>query len=107
MSARNPTGRRSANRVVQPTMRDVATTAGVSVMTVSRALRDDPMVLPETRDRVLEAAQQLGYRRNELARSLRVRGSSGMVGLLVTNLANPFYAELALGVETLCAQRDM
>jgi len=76
-------------------------------MTVSRALRDDPTVLPETRERVLAAAQQLGYRRNELARRLRVSGTSGMVGLVVTNLANPFYAQLALGVETFCATRGM
>jgi LacI family transcriptional regulator len=74
-------------------------------MTVSRALRDDPTVLPETRARVLAAAQDLGYRRNELARTLRVGGSSGMVGLLVTNLANPFYAQLALGVETVSGAR--
>jgi len=88
-------------------MRNVAAEVGVSAMTVSRALRGDPTVLPETRERVLAVAAQLGYRRNELARSLRVGGSSGMVGLVVTNLANPFYAQLALGVETVSAARGM
>ncbi len=76
-------------------MRNVAAHAGVSAMTVSRALQDDPTV------------QQLGYRRNELARSLRVGGTSGMVGLVVTNLANPFYAQLALAVETVSSRRGM
>lgn len=98
---------RTSRDTSQPTMRNVAELAGVSAMTVSRALRDDPTVLPKTRKRVHEAAQQLGYRRNELARSLRVRGTSGMVGLAVTNLANPFYAHLALGVETVIAARGM
>lgn len=88
-------------------MRNVAAHVGVSAMTVSRALGGDPTVLPETRERVLAAAQQLGYRRNELARNLRVGGPSGMVGLVVTNLANPFYAQLALGVETITARRGM
>jgi LacI family transcriptional regulator len=76
-------------------------------MTASRALRGDPMVAPATRQRVRAAAAALGYRRNELARSLRVGSTSGMTGLIVPNLANPFYSELALGVETAVARRGM
>jgi LacI family transcriptional regulator len=87
-------------------MRDVAERAGVSPMTVSRVLRDDPRVTPENRAKVLAAVEELGYRRNEAARSLRV-GSSGLLGLVVTNFANPFYAHLALGVESLAAERGM
>ncbi|MGW6719765.1 LacI family DNA-binding transcriptional regulator [Streptomyces durocortorensis] len=84
--------------VTAPTMRDVATHAKVSAMTVSRVLKGDPKVAEATRQRVLGAVDALGYRRNETARRLRV-GGSGMIGLVVTNLANPFYSRLALGVQ--------
>lgn len=94
-------------RTGPPTMREVGALAGVSPMTVSRVLQDDPRVLPETRDRVLGAIGKLGYRRNELARTLRTGRGSGMVGLTVTNLANPFYSQLALGVESVIAESDL
>ncbi|WP_069883945.1 LacI family DNA-binding transcriptional regulator [Streptomyces luteocolor] len=87
----------------QPTLRDVAERAGVSAMTASRVLRDDPQVLPATRERVRAAADALGYRPNEVARSLRLGRGSGLVGLVVTNLANPFYSRLALGVDSVVA----
>lgn len=87
-----------------PTMNDVAHHAGVSPMTVSRALRDDPRVSPETKIRVMGAVNALGYRRNEAARNLRLGRASGLIGLVVTNLANPFYSQLALGVEAMAAE---
>jgi LacI family transcriptional regulator len=90
-----------------PTMRMVAARAGVSAMTVSRVLHGDQGVRPETRDRVLAAVDQLGYRRNEIARSLRVGRTTGLLGLVVTNLANPFYAQLALGAEAVIAAHGM
>lgn len=90
-----------------PTMRDVASHAGVSPMTVSRALRDDPRVSTTTRARVLDAVDALGYRRNEVARNLRLGHSDGLLGLIVTNLANPFYSQLALGVEAVAAENGM
>lgn len=90
-----------------PTMSDVAHHAGVSPMTVSRALRDDPRVSPETKTRVMGAVNALGYRRNEVARNLRLGRSSGLIGLVVTNLANPFYSQLALGVEAMVAENGM
>lgn len=83
-----------------PTLKDVAERAEVSAMTASRVLRDDPRVLPATRDRVRAAAAALGYRPNEVARSLRLGRGTGLVGLVVTNLANPFYSRLALGVDS-------
>ncbi|AZM51346.1 LacI family transcriptional regulator [Streptomyces sp. WAC 01529] len=88
----------------QPTLRDVAERAGVSAMTASRVLRDDPQVLPATRERVRAAAAALGYRPNEVARSLRLGRGTGLVGLVVTNLANPFYSRLALGVDSVLVQ---
>ncbi|MEV0318284.1 LacI family DNA-binding transcriptional regulator [Streptomyces sp. NPDC050658] len=87
----------------QPTLRDVAERADVSAMTASRVLRDDPRVLPATRARVRAAAAELGYRPNEVARSLRLGKGTGLVGLVVTNLANPFYSRLALGVDSVIA----
>lgn len=90
-----------------PTMRMVAARASVSAMTVSRVLQGDPGVRPQTRERVLAAVEELGYRRNEIARSLRVGHATGLLGLVVTNLANPFYAQLALGAESAVAAHGM
>jgi LacI family transcriptional regulator len=81
--------------------------AGVSPMTVSRTLRDDPRVSSTTRERVMSAVAELGYRRNELARNLRIGANSGLVGLVVTNLANPFYSQLALGVEAVTGEHGL
>ncbi|MEV0573240.1 LacI family transcriptional regulator [Streptomyces sp. NBC_01463] len=89
-----------------PTMRDVAASAGVSAMTVSRVLKNDTRVSEAARERVLAAVEALGYRRNETARSLRL-GGSGMIGLVVTNLANPFYSRLALGVQEVASEHGL
>ncbi|WP_078594018.1 LacI family DNA-binding transcriptional regulator [Streptomyces sp. NRRL S-920] len=78
----------------------VAERAGGSAMTASRVLRDDPQVLPATRERVRAAAASLGYRPNEMARGLRLGRRTGLVGLVVTHLANPFSSRLALGVDS-------
>ncbi|MEC3992559.1 LacI family DNA-binding transcriptional regulator [Actinacidiphila sp. DG2A-62] len=86
-----------------PTMQDVGKLAQVSAMTVSRVLKNDPGVSEATRARVFAAVDRLGYRRNETARSLRL-GGSGMIGLVVTNLANPFYSRLALGVQDVATE---
>ncbi|QDQ09878.1 LacI family DNA-binding transcriptional regulator [Streptomyces spectabilis] len=91
------------SRSGKATLRDVAEQSGVSAMTASRVLRDDPRVHPATRDRVRAAAAALGYRPNELARRLRLGRGTGLVGLVVTNLANPFYSRLALGVDSVLA----
>ena len=79
----------------------------MSPMTVSRSLHDDPRVSDSTRRRVLAAVDELGYRRNELARNLRLGRTSGLVGLVVTNLANPFYSQLALGVEAVAGEHSL
>lgn len=93
----------TARRGGGPTMHDVGKLAQVSAMTVSRVLKNDPGVSEETRERVFAAVDRLGYRRNETARSLRL-GGSGMIGLVVTNLANPFYSRLALGVQEVATE---
>jgi LacI family transcriptional regulator len=88
-------------------MRDVAAEAKVSTMTVSRVLHDDSQVAVGTRKRVLDAVEKLNYRRNEFARNLRLGRDAGVVGLVVANLANPFYSELALGVEAIIAEHSL
>ena len=82
----------------QPTIRDVARAAGVSKSTVSNVIRDAGRTTPETRERVLAAIATVGYRPNAIARSL-VQRRTTTVGILVGDLANPFYSELAKLVE--------
>jgi LacI family transcriptional regulator, galactose operon repressor len=77
-----------------PTILDVARAAGVSKSTVSNVLREAPDVATGTRQRVLEAIAHVGYRPNALARNL-VRRRTTTVGIIVGDLANPFYSELA------------
>jgi len=79
------------------TIKDIAKEIGVSASTVSRALSDSPLVNAETKAAVLHAAQRLGYERNELARAL-VMGASGAVGLVVPDITNPFFSDIARGV---------
>ncbi|MEU3501988.1 LacI family DNA-binding transcriptional regulator [Streptomyces hundungensis] len=84
----------------RPTMKDVARAAGVSPMTVSRAVSGEPGVSPDTAARVEQAIRQLGYQRNDNARSLRQKDlRTSTIGLVVDDLANPFYALMARSVE--------
>ncbi len=82
------------------TMQDVADMAKVSKTTVSHALNKTRPVSEDKRDRVLNAMKELGYQPNILARSLRKK-ETGMIGLIVPNFSNPYYAEVSRGVESL------
>jgi len=79
-------------------MRDVAKVADVSKATVSRVLNKERYVDPETRKRVLEAARQLNYYQNVHARRL-ARGRSDLFGLIISEIANPFFPEVIRGFE--------
>ncbi|MGV3712721.1 LacI family DNA-binding transcriptional regulator [Pseudolysinimonas sp.] len=79
-------------------IRDVAQRAGVSVGTVSNVLNDSPRVSPVTVERVRAAIVELGYVRNEAARQLRA-GRSSSVGLVVLDVRNPFFTDVARGAE--------
>jgi LacI family transcriptional regulator len=80
------------------TIRDIAKLAGVSHMTVSRVLNNDKMVRSETRERVLAVVQKYNFVPNAKARALS-SNKSRIIGLLVSDISNPFYAELARGME--------
>jgi LacI family transcriptional regulator len=76
-------------------MVDVARHAGVSLKTVSRVVNKAPNVQQELVDRVLAAVAELGFRRNQLASALRSGQQTATVGLLIEEIANPFYATIA------------
>jgi LacI family transcriptional regulator len=80
------------------TIRDVARKAQVSIATVSRVVNGNRAVDPAIRERVLAAMQELAYRPNYLARGLRQRNSR-MIGLIIPDNSNPFYAEVARAIE--------
>jgi len=83
---------------VAVSIREVAAHAGVSVATVSNVLNRPEIVAQQTRDRVNASIRQLGFVRNESARQLRA-GRSRTIGLVVLDVANPFFTDVARGVE--------
>ena len=86
-----------------PTVRDVAQEAGVTPMTVSRVLRGTTGFSAATRERVLAAAQSLGYTPNGLAQGLRTRRTC-TVALLIGSVASPLYALVARGFEAVARE---
>jgi len=86
-----------------PTIIDVAMAAGVSTATVSRVLSQPERVLPQTRSRVLETVEALGYRPNVAARTLRTLRAAKIL-VTVPDISNPFFASVIRGAEE--AARD-
>lgn len=84
---------------INATVRDVARKAGVSAMTVSRVINGGNGVRPETRLRVQQAVAELDFVPNSVARGLISR-KSGTLGLIVTDIVNPFFATVVRGCET-------
>ena len=83
------------------TIKDVAALAGVSFTTVSHVLNDTRPVSADARRRVLAAVEDIGYLPSAVARSLR-KSETKIIGVLVPNVQNPFFAELVCGVEECC-----
>lgn len=77
---------------------DIARVAGVSHTTVSRALRGNPLISVDTRERIQRLAQEMGYTPNAIAQSLLTRRTS-TIGLVVTSIADPFLSDVVRGVE--------
>ena len=80
------------------TIKDVAQRAGVSVATVSHVMNNSRAVSTEARDKVHAAIVALKYRRDGIARSLRV-SQTGTIALLISDITNPFFAEMVRGIE--------
>ncbi|MDQ2624448.1 MAG: LacI family transcriptional regulator, partial [Actinomycetota bacterium] len=90
----------------RPSVADVARVAGVSVGTVSNVLNRPEFVSPHTRDRVHVAIEELSFVRNGRARQLR-QGSSTTVGAVLLDIRNPFFTDVARGIEDRLAVDDL
>ena len=93
-------------RTQRPTIISVAERAGVSKSLASRALRGESGVSPAKRERVLDAAQELGYRLNSAARSL-VAHESGVLGVVLNDIGNAHHAQIVSGVEAAARERGL
>lgn len=90
-----------------PTIKDVAARAGVGIKTVSRVLNNEPNVRPQMRERVLAAAEQLNYRRNTIASSIRrLDQRTASIGLVVEDLVNPFAALITRVIQDFAQDRS-
>lgn len=87
------------------TLADVAKLAGVSAKTVSRVYSSPDQVSEETRARVREAAERLRFKPNVLARDLRLGGVTRTIGFVTAEFTNPFYIQVAAGIEKECSRR--
>lgn len=100
MLSNNKSTRRS-----QPTMQDIANMVGVDRSVVSRALNNDPAlhIQPDTRKRILTAAQSIGYQPNAMARGLRL-AKTQTIGLVLPDLTNPVYDQIVRGAQSRAEQ---
>lgn len=90
-----------------PTLEDVAREADVSVSTVSRVFNDPDKVRPDTRERVQNAVDALGYQPSRVARRLRLKdGKASLLGLVIPDIQNPFFADVTRGVEDVARDHD-
>ena len=87
-------------------IKDIAKAAGVSFSTVSRALNDNPLISQDVRMRIQALAQAMGYSPNALAQSLHSPYSHS-IGLVITTIADPFFADLADGVEEVAQEKGI
>lgn len=89
---------------MKATIKDVAKEAGVSVMTVSRVINRREYIAPVTKEKVLRVVKKLNYMPNKVARSLVVK-KTNFIGLLVPDIANPFFGDLVKGAEGIARKR--
>lgn len=92
------------NNLLQITLKDVAAKAGVSFTTVSRALHGKSDINENTRKRIVEIAEELGYHPNNVARSLRMKRTN-VLGVIIPDNSNPYFANLLKGVEDAAKKR--
>ncbi|MCC5909168.1 MAG: LacI family DNA-binding transcriptional regulator [Clostridiaceae bacterium] len=79
-------------------IKDVAKKAGVSISTVSRVVNNSKAVRPKTEEKVLKAIEELGYKPNAIARSLKIKNTK-TIGIMVPDISNQFFPEVVRGVE--------
>ncbi|MDI3516756.1 MAG: LacI family transcriptional regulator [Thermotogota bacterium] len=88
------------------TIKDVAKLSGTSPMTVSRVINNHPNVSEETKKRVLNAIEKLGYRPDADARAIRT-GKTNRIGIIVSDIRNPFYSEMVGHIEDVANEKKM
>ncbi len=88
------------------TIEDIARAAGVSHTTVSRALRDNPLISADVRQSIQRVAREMGYIPNAIAQSLQMQRTNS-VGLVVTSIADPFFGDVVKGVEEVARTAHM
>jgi LacI family transcriptional regulator len=88
----------------QITMKEIAKKLGVSVSTISRALKDSPELHPETKRRIVEAAKEMNYQPNLLAQSLRISRSKTL-GVIVPEITSHFFASCISGIQDMANKR--
>ena len=86
-------------------IKEIARIAGVDISTVSRALQNSPRVKLKTKKNILKIAKEKGYVPNEIARSLKTNKTK-VIGLIVSDINNPFFTEIISGVESYLAKND-
>jgi DNA-binding LacI/PurR family transcriptional regulator len=91
--------------VKRTSIKDIARQAGVAHSTVSRALRNSPLIGAETTGRIRQIAEESGYRRSAAARSL-VTSRTATIGVVATHISDPFAAEVVGGIEDAANDRD-
>ncbi|WP_147917108.1 LacI family DNA-binding transcriptional regulator [Ruania zhangjianzhongii] len=91
----------------RPTMVDVAKIAGVSFKTVSRVVNGVATVDPVLADRVREAAAEIGYRPNQMAAALKSGSTTAMIGLVIKDVSNEFYAAITQGTSEVATERGV
>jgi len=85
------------------TIKDIASSLGISYTTVSRALNNHPEISEATKEKVRNTARDLGYMRNEMARGL-VKSNSQTIGVLIQDITNPYFANIVRGIEDYCQE---
>lgn len=89
-----------------PTLHDVARVAGVSIATVSATINQTAYVSPALQERVRKAIVEVGYHPDAIARSLKTR-TTKTLGLLISDISNPFFTSLIRGIEDIANSRDI
>jgi len=85
-------------------IKDIAKITGVSHSTVSRALRQSSLISPETAERIRRVAREMGYQPSAAARSLKTNRTQ-VLGVIVSNIADPYFSEILLGIEEYAQER--